>query len=194
MDSKNVITCKIFQNEIETIQIDKSEISFHWINAALHADPDRMEKEISDILTMIKPEEEIRFLFGMACHPDMCDIIKKAGAEPPSEKNCIHAFLGADQAKELEKDRTMIITPGWLEAWPGIMEGLGWDETDVRINLGRYDRILLLDPAIVDISDETIVEFYDLVKVPIETMKLELTYFENFVKKALNKDLATMDC
>jgi hypothetical protein len=183
--TKNVITCRIFHHEIEAIPIDSSDIAFHWIDAALHADPDRMEKEISGILAQMKPDEDIRFLFGKACHPDMCDIVKTAGAGIPSEKNCIHAFLGADRTEDLEKDRTMIISPGWLDAFQGIMTGLGWDETDVRINLGRYDRILLLDPEIRAISDETILEFYDLVQVPIETLKLDLTCFENFVKKAL---------
>jgi hypothetical protein len=182
---KNVIACRIFQNEIEAINFNRSDISFHWIDAALHADPDKMEQEISSVLKNIDPCGEIRFLFGNGCHPDMCNILKKAKAAIPPEKNCLHAFLGEDKAKELEKDRTMIITPGWIEAWQGIMDGLGWDATDTRINLRRYDRILLLDPGINEISAETTLEFYDLVQVPIEFMKLNLSIFENFVKKVL---------
>jgi hypothetical protein len=50
--------------------------------------------------------------------------------------------------KELEQNGAMLMTPGWVRAWPGIMASLGWDATDVRINLGRYQRILLLDPGI----------------------------------------------
>ena len=182
---KNVITCKIFKDEIEAISIDRSKASFQWIDAALHADPERMEKEIARMVTQIDQVKNIRFLFGNGCHPDMCEIAKKAGAGLPPEKNCIHAFLGAAQAKALEENRTMIVSPGWIEAWGGIMEGLGWDETDVRINLGRYDRILLLDPEIVALNEETLLEFFDLVQVPIETMKLELTYFKNFVNKVI---------
>jgi len=58
---------------------------------------------------------------------------------------------------------------------------------DVRINLGRYDRILLLDPGIVPINDEEILNFYDLVQVPIEIECVELTYFHNLIGQILQK-------
>jgi hypothetical protein len=35
-------------------------------------------------------------------------------------------------------------------------------------NLGRYDRILLLDPGIDPLSDEEILMFFDLTRIPIE--------------------------
>ena len=76
----------------------------------------------------------------------------------------------------------MIITPGWLDAWQGIVEGLGWDEVDVRINMGRYDRIILLDPGVAPVDDMALIEFYDQIQVPIETMEISLDYFERWVK------------
>lgn len=180
---RNIIACRIFENEINSIVSEKDELTFHWIAAALHANPDKMKTAISKALSNIEPTEtHIDFLFGNGCHPDMCAIAQQHNVKLPTEKNCIHAFRGSQRAMELEQNRTMIITPGWLDAWQGIVEGLGWDEVDVRINMGRYDRIVLLDPGVAPIDDMALIEFYDQIQVPIETMEINLDYFERWVK------------
>jgi len=185
---KDIIVCKIFEHELKAVTPANKNTRYHWIDAALHANPVEMKTQISNTLSKIEsPESEIGFLFGNGCHPDMCAIAKKHGVVLPAEKNCIHAFLGVQKTKELEDNRTMIITPGWLDAWHDIMAGLGWDEVDVRINMGRYDRMLLLDPGLVLLNDETLIEFYDLVQVPVEIMEINLDYFKNFVNKAIEQ-------
>ena len=185
---KNLIACGIFKTELETILRDRTDIIVHWIDAALHADPDKMEEELATAIDSIPSKgDDIVFLFGNGCHPDICTIAGNCGVDLFEEKNCIHAFLGVEQTKELEKERTMIISPGWLEAWQGINDRLGWDEVDVRINMGRYDRILILDPGIEPISDEAILEFYDLVQVPVEIMAITLDCFREFVAKTIGE-------
>jgi hypothetical protein len=99
-------------------------------------------------------------------------------------RNCIEAFCG-DLAKELEANRTMVMTPGWVRAWPGIMNTLGWNEVDVRINLGRYDRILLLEPGIDPLTEEEILRFFDLTQVPVDVQPLGLEHFRNVLAGAL---------
>lgn len=185
----DIIVCKIFENELKSVVSENEDLRFHWIDAALHADPEKMKTAISDtISTIVSSNSKIGFLFGNGCHPDMCAIAQKYGVELPAEKNCIHAFLGISETNKLEENRTMIITTGWIEAWQDIMSGLGWDEVDVRMNLGRYDRILLLDPGLVPLNDEALIEFYDRVQVPIETMAISLDYFKKFV---MNKVIGT---
>jgi hypothetical protein len=66
------------------------------------------------------------------------------------------------------------------------MKGLGWDEVDVRINLGRYDRILLIDTGVAAVPDEEILSFYDLVQVPIEIEPVNLEYFNNLINQILD--------
>lgn len=186
---KNIIACRIFENEVKAIVSEMDDwqfhLQFHWIDAALHADPVKMKSAISAAIANLGPTEtQIQFLFGNGCHPDICAIAEQHHVALPAEKNCIHAFLGSQKTKELEQDRTMIMTPGWLDAWPGIVEGLGWDDVDIRINMGRYDRILLLDPGLVPIDDEMLIAFYDQVQVPIEIMEIRLDYFKSFVLTA----------
>ncbi len=186
---KEMIACRIFENELKAVLSPEALPGIHWIEAALHADPAKMKNAISQTLSeKVASESGLCFLFGHGCHPDMPDITRNCHAGLPLEKNCIHAFLGADQTKELEKNRTMVITPGWLDAWQGIMSGMGWDEVDVRINMGRYDRILLLDPGLVPIDDETLILFYDLVQVPVEIMEITLDYFKLFVRRMMEQE------
>lgn len=184
----SLIVCKIFEHELNHVLPSTADITIHWIDAALHADPDRMQTELNAAIAMAraKQENDICFIFGNGCHPDMCEIARDCGAQLPVVKNCIQAILGPEKTKQLETNRTMLITPGWLNAWQDIMAGLGWDEVDVRTNLGRYDRILLLDPGIVPISDEEILGFYDLVQVPIEIEPVELSYFRDLIGEVLS--------
>jgi len=91
-------------------------------------------------------------------------------------KNCIDAFCGKS-AKHLDENGTMIIPHSLIRAWPNIMKAMSWTEVDVRINLGRYDRILLLDPGIDPLTDDEILMFVDLAQIPIEIEHLSLDHF-----------------
>jgi hypothetical protein len=188
-NGKSLIACKIFEHELNEVLSSDTDVVVHWIDAALHANPIRMKEELTNAIKAAENNRvgDICFLFGNGCHPDMWEITESCGAQLPSVKNCIQAIIGPEKTKQLEANRTMVITPGWITAWPGIMAGLGWDEVDVRINLGRYDRILLLDIGIVPINDEEILNFYDLVQVTIEIECVELTYFHKLIGQILQK-------
>ncbi len=69
---KEMIACRIFEDELKAV-LDKNEsLKIHWIEAALHADPVKMESAISQALSKkVSPESGICFLFGNGCHPDM---------------------------------------------------------------------------------------------------------------------------
>jgi len=182
------IACEIFKHELNHVLSPDKDIEIHWMDAALHATPDRMkaslEKAVADHVG--SPSNHVCFLFGTGCHPDICKITKGCGSQALPVSNCIQAFLGPEETKRLEANRTMIVTPGWITAWQSIMDGLGWDEVDVRINLGRYDRILLLDAGIAPLADEDILSFYDLAQVPIEIEPVDLTYFKGLIDQVLD--------
>lgn len=184
---RTLIACEIFRHELEQVLSSSPDITVHWLDAALHANADRMKNELEAAVTTVKSDHqgEIQFLYGNGCHPDICRIAEGCGAQIPGVNNCIQAIVGPAETKRLEADRTMVVTPAWISAWPSIMEGLGWDEVDVRINMGRYDRILLLDSGIAPIADEEILAFYDLVQVPVEIEEVNLTYFTDLVGRVL---------
>ncbi len=179
--SKLLIACKIFYDELLSVLPSNADVKVVWIEAALHVNPDRLEGELKAALADAATNGTITQLFlGVGCHPDMVKLSREYGALISPVKNCLEAFLGA-KTKELEKDGTMIMTPGWVRAWPSMMAALGWNEVDVRINYGRYNRILVLEPGINPLSDEEILEFFDLTQIPIEIEPLELDHFKSLL-------------
>ena len=132
-------------------------------------------------------DADVRILFGGSCHPEMNELAKKYGAKTLSVKNCIEVFLG-DKSQYLEDSHTMVMTPGWVRVWPQIMQSLGWDEVDVRINLGRYKRILIVDSGVNPLSDEDVLAFFDLTQVPLEIEPLDLGHFRHEVSELLSID------
>jgi len=189
-DHKILIACEIFKHELNHVLSPEKDIEIQWLEAALHATPDRMKAALEKAVANHagSPSNNVCFLFGNGCHPDICKITDGCGSRTLPVGNCIQAILGPEETKRLESDRTMIVTPGWITAWQSIMDGLGWDEVDVRINLGRYDRILLLDTGTAPTADEDILAFYDLTQVPIEIALVDLTYFKGLIYQALDAD------
>lgn len=185
---KHLIACGIFRHELESVLPAENDIAVHWLDAALHADAERMRAALDHEIGVHQAHcaDHIRFLFGNGCHPDIGNVVADCGSCLPPVKNCIQAIIGPKKTRQLEADRTMVITPGWITAWPDIMKGLGWGEVDVRINLGRYDRIVLIDAGVTPVSDEAILAFFDLVQVPVEIESADLAYFKKLVDQILN--------
>jgi hypothetical protein len=183
--TKVIIACKVFYDEMQQCLPADADAEIIWIDAALHADLDRLEQALTSALSAAGASAtDVRMFLGVGCHPDMLKLAQEHGAGISPVKNCIEAFLGPEY-QEREKDGTMIMTPGWIRAWPGIMAALGWDAVDVRINLGRYNRILLLEPGINPLTDEEILAFFDLTQVPIELELLELQHFRRVLAELL---------
>jgi hypothetical protein len=184
--TKVIIACKVFADELQHVLQEAAGVKIIWIDAALHADLPRLEQELTGTLAALgENKENVRVFLGVGCHPDLIKLSRKFGVSFTTVKNCLEAFVG-NKVKELEQDRTMLMTPGWIRAWPGIMASLGWDEVDVRINLGRYNRILLLEPGLNPLSDEEILTFFDLVQIPIEVEPLDLQHFRRTLAELLN--------
>jgi hypothetical protein len=186
MKPRVLIACSVFEQEVRAVLDPDLEVEIVWIEAALHAVPEKLEETLLGILSDENTQKkDIRVLLGIGCHPDVAHHAKHFGARLSPVKNCIEAFCG-DQARELEANRTMVMAPGWVRAWPRIMDALGWNEVDVRINLGRYDRILLLEPGIEPLSEEEILEFFDLTQVPMDVQPLSLDHFRNVLREVLS--------
>ncbi len=54
-----------------------------------------------------------------------------------------------------------------------------------QVRYGRYNRILVLDPGINPLSDEEILEFFDLTQVPAEIEPLELDHFQRLLTEMI---------
>ncbi len=188
MPSKILIACGIFADELKAV-LPEGAADVIWLDPTLHAEPAKLAQQLNRVGIGAKQRAgqtgcEVRLLIGSGCHPDMYTLAQACGSCPAPFKNCIEAFVGRHQ-QELEANRTMLITPGWVRSWPGLSSPLGWDATDMRTQHGRYDRILLLDPGINPVSDEEILNLFDLLQVPIEVEPLDLGHFKETLLKIL---------
>jgi hypothetical protein len=185
---KILIACKIFEDELQALLQPDRQPEIIWIDASLHADEARLEEELKKAMNRAEAEPgDIKILFGRACHIDMPRLARECGAESLSAANCIEALCG-EKKDDLERERTMLMTPGWIRSWPGMMKALGWSEVDFRLNLGRYDRIRVLDAGISPLTEEEILEFFDLVQIPIEIDELSLESFEQTIRTLLGNE------
>ena len=185
---KKIIGCQIFSDEITAVLPEQyKNIDITWINAGLHTSLEKLETTLKKALTEAEVEGvDARVLIGNNCHPDMCNIINNHCGKILGTKNCIDAIYDGN-IEDLEKNNTMVITPGWIRCFPNMMETAGWDSVDVRQLWGRYDRILLLDPGVNPLTDEEILEFYELTQVPIEIQQIDLEYFQEIIIELLDE-------
>lgn len=125
-------------------------------------------------------------MYGNGCLPQIKSIADSKGAHIIPTKNCLSAFLGEEKSIELEQNNTMLMTPTWVRVWPANMKRFfGWNEVDFRMNLGRYERILVLDSGVNSLTEDEVLEFFDLVQVPVEFMNLNLDHFDNMLNGLL---------
>ena len=186
---RTLIACRIFEEELCSVlepvldpESGGKGIQIVWVDSALHCDLNRLEEELTKAVAAARTTgEDVRMLFGRGCLPEIDSLARKYGIRTSPVKNCVEAFLG-EKAKKLEENRTMIMTPTWIRTWPhSVRAFLGWNEVDVRMNLGRYDRILVIDPGLNSLTDEEILDFFDLTGVPVEIMPLDLDFFRETV-------------
>ena len=131
--------------------------------------------------------EPVRLLVGSGCHCDVGigDLAEIYGARFPHEKNCIEIILGAEKTQELQKNRGAIITPGWIRMITRAIDEGRWTEVDARIDLGWFDRIVLVDPGLTPLTDEQVLAFFDIAQVPLELEPIALDHFRHVVSRQL---------
>ena len=186
-ESKVVIACGIYQDELEHVlaSIEAPDLKIIWLESGLDNNLEMLEAKLDETISesLAAGVTGLSLLFGRACLPHMAEFAARRGVTTLSAKNCIAALIGDERKLELEKDKTMVVTPAWVrKMWldpGGVKTILGWTETDFRINLGRYDRILVLDTGLNPLTDDEILEAFDLIQVPLEFEPCDLALFRD---------------
>lgn len=158
-----------------------------WLQAVLHTDIDRLKAEIDAVLSDVRDRRQRRayVLYGSSCLPDAKELFYQHGAQGFAACNCIEAFLGQEERRRYEAEGCFIMTPDWVRCWPAITAALGWDAVDMRINLGRYAKIVVLDAGLHPLTDEEVIDFFDLTGLFVETVPLSLDHFKTLIARLL---------
>lgn len=172
------VACSILRRELEEVAPELAGQAT-WLPAGLHVNLDRLKEALDGAL---EGAEETAILYG-ACHPDMDDLVAAhRGCRLPG-KDCIAAFLGDEERRELEGRKAFVMTPGWLRYWREIFqEGQGWDEVDARQSFGFYDVIVLLDFGLEPIDDMAVLEFFEYTQKPVEVVPARLNRFRDLLR------------
>lgn len=168
------------------------EVETIWIRAGLHSDLNLLEKHLRAALLQTSPRDsDLRLMLGTGCLPQVAELAGGYNIPTLPTKNCVAALVGEDRLRELERDKTLVITPAWIrKTWfaeDGMRALLGWDDTDFRINFGRYDRILVLDAGLSPLTDEETLEAFEVIQVPIESEPFSLSHFEEVLLNFLSR-------
>jgi hypothetical protein len=186
----SLIVCPIFEDELKAVLPSNSEITLHMMDSRIHNNPKLMKEELTNAITEVKNiNNDICLMVGCECDCDISikQISKDEKAKHPSGKNCIEIILGPERTKELQDNRTIIFTRGWIKMINKSLEKGLWSEVDVRTDFGYYNRILVLDYGIAPLTDLEILSLYDLIQVPIEIEQVNLDYFKAVVKNLLEE-------
>jgi hypothetical protein len=187
--SLSILSCGIFRFELEKIlpemmdALGGRDIQVEFLPPALDAHADTLEKSVMEKLESSQDDENV-LLYGGMCHTEWARITGESGAVYPKKAaNCVEMLFSPERKKAGDAvENVYYLTTGGLKLWKEIyQEGHGWDPVDARINFGYFEKVIVLDTGIFEISEEELFEFFDYTQVPIEVMKISLDYFKSLV-------------
>lgn len=186
---RSLIACPIFRHELEAV-LEELGLAprINYMHYSIHNNPMRMEEELQSSLEQVRTTgEDVRFLVGRHCKGkrDMTEVVEDCGGKIPQARNCIDILVGDELAKKLQKNRTSLMTPAWIRMINQSIKEGHWSVTDARLNLGWYNKILILDTGVEALSDEQIIDFYDLTQVEVEILPVDLSHFKMLVQELL---------
>jgi hypothetical protein len=184
--NKCLIACPIFKDELEMALESDLSLDIQFMDYRIHNDAKRMFEELKKAVSVANGSD-ISLLVGSDCYCEVSisDFAKQINANIINEKNCIEAILGPERTDELQRDRTTIHTQGWVRMIRQSITDNGLMGDSIRIMLGYFERILLLDYGVKPYSDEDILTYYDLLQVPIEIEPVQLDYFKGVLNRLL---------
>lgn len=189
------LACGIYQLELEQVLMEikeeslfDSDLEVTYLPLNLHINLDNLKNGIIKALDAVEADKII-LLYGSKCHPDFYDFLSNYhNLVRFDQSNCIELMMG-ERMKEIDQNsKTFYLTPGWLDKWRELFDsGFGLDEVMLRQSFGLYDRTLLVDTGVGEITDEKILEFFEYTEVPIEVEQEGLAVFKRNIITAIQQ-------
>jgi len=184
-----LISCPIFQKELESVLQELGLApTIKYMHYTIHNNPLTMEEQLVEkVADAEKTTKNVRFLVGKHCKGkrDIAEVVEGCNGKIPQARNCIDMLIGRELTKELQKNRTSLMTPAWIRMINQSIADGEWSVTDARVNLGWYNKILILDTGVEPLDDEQIMEFYDLTQVEIDILPVDLKHFKTLLQDLL---------
>ncbi|MFH7320598.1 DUF1638 domain-containing protein [Desulfurivibrio sp. D14AmB] len=160
---KTVVACQVLVPELQAVLGSRADLEIISLPAALHTDMDRLNRELDDQLAICRQnqENELCVVYGRACSPGIEGVAESHRAACLEADNCLDALLGPRKT-EAEAEGAFVLTPGWIRAWPSIMEAMGWDGVH---KIGSDTISHLFPERIIYLAGELIDDHHALVRI-----------------------------
>jgi hypothetical protein len=183
-----ILSCGIFRFELEKIlpeikaELGLDDIQVEFLPPALDVNAGILEKSVTEKLES-RQDDRNALLYGSMCHTEWGRITEKSGAVYPKASNCVEILFSPGKKKESDASANIYyLTMGGLKLWKEIYrQGHGWDSADARANFGYFEKIVVLDTGIFEITEEELFDFFEYTQVPVEVMKISTDYFKSLV-------------
>ncbi|MDR1546218.1 MAG: DUF1638 domain-containing protein [Deltaproteobacteria bacterium] len=188
-EKRTIIACGIFRDELEEALKDEKrfDLDVIWLKPGFHVRTDLLAAKMAELLGELDEERRrgLRVFLGRNCLLSF-ESAKVDFRVLPTD-NCLTAMVGLPKLRELEANRTMVVTPAWIREIylardPELMI---WDEAEFRMNFGRYDRLLVLEAGLAPLTDEETLAAFDLAGSIVETCPITLDFFKSLTKEYL---------
>ena len=189
------MACGIYELELEQVltqirqeKLFDCEVEVTYLPLNLHINLDNLKDGVTNALDAVAADRII-LLYGSKCHPDFYDFLSGYhNLVRFDQSNCIELMMG-ERMKETDREsKTFYLTPGWLDRWRELFDsGFGLDVVVLRQSFGFYDRTLLVDTGVGEITDEKILDFFEYTQVPIEMEQGGLAIFKSNIITAIQQ-------
>jgi hypothetical protein len=191
-----IISCGIFRLELEKIHSELEAelgcgVELDFLPSALDVKADLLEKAVTEKFVQHEKQKTV-LLYGSMCHTEWPRIIRTQGAVYPKPSNCAEILLSPERKKAFdERENIYFLAMSGLKNWKEIYrQDHGWDDADALVNFGYFEKIVVLDTGVFEISEEDLFEFFDYTQKPVEVMQISLDYFKSLVLDLCRKQLA----
>lgn len=117
---------------------------------------------------------------GCTCMPPA----PSPGAQRVAVEQCLHLLLNAETIAAFQQAGYYIVSPGWLENWPGQIAAWGFDQPTARAFFAEFAQgILLLETGVVAKSAAHLEQFTAFIGLPGKTLAVGLDHFRLHVEQ-----------
>ncbi len=107
---------------------------------------------------------------------------------------CLNLIVNPALVDYYQQQGCFLVTPGWLQEWPEILEQWGFDrQTAPDFFHESAQKILMLDTMIDEEASLALHKFGSYINLPYESVKIGLDYLELFICNIIQKNQLTAD-
>ncbi len=202
-----IVACGTLRRELNYLResgfLDADRILY--AGPGLHAKPDELKTQLARQLARARESSShVIVVYGSKCYLDpneptrtIDSLLGNADTRRVEAEGCIDMLCDARQREELAQGESILwLSPGWMENWKRIYQGyLGWDAADANMNFpGYYRRAIFLDPQPLGLFDEwtgrepeTILEFSDWTRLPVESRPVTLERLKGLLRECVSR-------